>query len=599
MWGAYALWMADKTKINEDLREEARRLYWQGWRVARIAEQMGVKSSTIYSWKDRDNWERASATEKIEETLVADTNALIAKPERTRKDEQRIAANLRYMEQTAKIKKYEAGGEKKVLNPELSNRGRKTNAVKNELTEEDVDKLKAWFADTFLKWDYQKRWYQARLKYQIRNILKSRQIGATYYFAHEALLDALETGDNQIFLSASKMQAHIFRSYIQKTVWEVCGVELKGEHLDFPNGATLYFLATSKKTAQGYHGHLYLDEYFWIHGFEEFQRVTSGMAMHSKWRETYFSTPSSMAHEAYPFWTGEHFNVGRPKSEHIQCELSHTALVAGLLCADGHWRNMVTIEDAIRDGCDLFDIESLRRKYPPATFANLLMCKFIDDSASAFNFAQIKKGMVDSWVTWANDFTPLAARPFGDRGVWVAYDPSRSRDDAAFVVLAPPLVPGGKFRLLEKHSWNNIPFEDQVAKIFKICEKYNVEYFGVDTSGIGNPVFESIVKKFPNATPIVFNIPVKERLVIKAQTIFRQGRFEFDQSLIDVVTSFTSIKKTTTGTQITYDSGRSSTTGHADVAWAIMLALDKEDITAALPVDESLGQTSESFIEPC
>lgn len=579
-----------------DNRERARRLYWQGWRVTAIAEELGEKRSTVYSWQKRDEWERASAVDRIEQTLEADTCRLIALPERSRADEQRIEANLRHLERCAKIKKYEASGEGKVLNEKLANRGAKTNQQKNHLDEEDVDKLKAWFAETFLKWKYQKRWWEARLKYQIRNILKSRQIGATYYFAHEALLDALETGDNQIFLSASKLQAHIFRTYIVQTVFQVCGVELKGEHISLPNGAVLYFLATNKRSAQGYHGHLYLDEYFHIFGFAEFQRVTSGMAMHKKWRETYFSTPSSMAHEAYPFWTGEHFNEGRPKSEHIKVDVSHQALRNGKLCEDGHWRNMVTVEDAAEDGCDLFDIPALRRKYAPAAFDNLLMCKFIDDTASAFKFDEIRRGMVDSWDVWSEDFTPLAARPYGKLPVWCGYDPSRTRDDAAFVVIAPPMESGGKFRLLEKHSWNNMPYEDQAREIFKIMARYNVEYLGVDVSGQGKGVFELIQKKFPRATPIVYSIETKNRLVLKAQAVIRARRFEFDTSHHEVVASFTSIRKSARNGQVTYDAGRSQQTGHADLAWAIMHALDNEPLTAALD-DEETGSVSQSFME--
>ncbi len=38
--------------------------------------------------------------------------------------------------------------------------------------------------------DYQRHWWEAGNKHRIRNVLKSRQIGATYYFAHEALIDA-------------------------------------------------------------------------------------------------------------------------------------------------------------------------------------------------------------------------------------------------------------------------------------------------------------------------------------------------------------------------------------------------------------------------
>ncbi|HAI1440814.1 TPA: hypothetical protein HIT88_005174, partial [Escherichia coli] len=54
----------------------------------------------------------------------------------------------------------------------------------------------------------------AGLEHRIRDILKSRQIGATFYFSREALLRALKTGHNQIFLSASKTQAYVFREYI-------------------------------------------------------------------------------------------------------------------------------------------------------------------------------------------------------------------------------------------------------------------------------------------------------------------------------------------------------------------------------------------------
>lgn len=35
------------------------------------------------------------------------------------------------------------------------------------------------------------------------------------------------------------------------------------------------------------------------------------MASQSHLRSTYFSTPSTLAHDAYPFWSGELFNRGR------------------------------------------------------------------------------------------------------------------------------------------------------------------------------------------------------------------------------------------------------------------------------------------------
>ncbi|MEN1565379.1 terminase family protein, partial [Pseudomonas aeruginosa] len=95
--------------------------------------------------------------------------------------------------------------------------------------------------------DYQKDWYRAGNQ-RTRVILKSRQIGATFYFAREALIDALETGRNQIFLSASKAQAHIFKAYIQSFARDAVGVELKGDPIILPNGAELHFLGTNART---------------------------------------------------------------------------------------------------------------------------------------------------------------------------------------------------------------------------------------------------------------------------------------------------------------------------------------------------------------
>src|SRR5690606_7778573 len=149
--------------------------------------------------------------------------------------------------------------------------------------------------------EYQRAWQRQGEAERIRNILKSRQIGATWYFAREALIDALKTGRNQIFLSASKSQAQVFKHYILQFIQQECDRELKGDPIVLPNGATLYFLGTNARTAQSYHGNLYLDEYFWIPRFLEFRKVASGMALHKKWRQTYFSTPSSLTHSADPF----------------------------------------------------------------------------------------------------------------------------------------------------------------------------------------------------------------------------------------------------------------------------------------------------------
>lgn len=563
-----------------DPRRRARDLFWQGWRISRIAETLGVKVATIHSWKRRDEWDKYDPVERAEASVEARLIALVAKEEKEGRDYKEIDLLGRQMERLARVKKYSKGGGNEAdLNPKVANRnkGPKRQPTRNAISEEEQAKLVDAFMESLFP--YQKTWYRAGLVERVRNLLKSRQIGATWYFAREGLVDALETGRNQIFLSASKAQAHVFKGYIKQFAAEVAGVDLQGDPIVLPNGASLYFLGTNVRTAQSYHGNLYMDEYFWIPKFLEFRKVASGMAMHKLWRLTYFSTPSALSHEAYPFWAGKLFNRGRPKDQQIVLDVSHDALKAGRHCEDGQWRQIVTVLDAIAGGCDLFDIDQLRLDYSPDEFLNLLMCHFIDDGQSMFPLAVMQRCMVDSWVVW-EDFKPLAPRPFGFREVWIGYDPSDSGDSAALVVVAPPLVPGGKFRILERMQFKGMDFEAQAGFIRKMTEIYNVTYIGIDMTGIGLGVYQIVRSFFPAVRGFQYSPEVKVRLVLKAMDVINKGRLEFDAGWTDVAAAFMAIKKTMTqsGRQITFEAGRSEETSHADLAWATMHTLVNEPL---------------------
>ncbi|HEK2658152.1 terminase ATPase subunit family protein [Proteus mirabilis] len=564
-----------------DNRKKAMHLYFSGYRIARIAESLGEKASTIHSWKRRDNWDEINPTERAELTVEARYCNLILKESKEGKDFKEIDLLGRQLERMARIRKYQNGGNETDLNPKIANRnkGERRQPEKNFFSEEQIEKLEDEFRNTLF--EYQKVWYRAG-HHRIRNILKSRQIGATFYFAREAFIDALTTGRNQVFLSASKAQAYMFREYIIKMALEV-DVELRGDPLMLSNGATLYFLGTNARTAQSYHGNLYLDETFWIPKFQELRKVTSGMAIQKHWRQTYFSTPSTMSHEAYPFWSGKLYNRGRKKEDRVEIDISHEALVNGRLCEDGQWRQIVNIEDALRGGCDLFDLEQLKKEYSPDEYNNLLMCHFMDDIESLFNFNMMQNCMVDSWEVW-DDIQPLALRPYGYDPVWVGYDPSKggeNGDSAGCVVIAPPKVPGGKFRILERHQWRGMDFRAQADAIKKITERFYVEYMGIDTTGLGHGVYQNVIQFFPAAREFIYNPNVKNALVIKAYDVISHGRLEFDAQCVDIIQSFTSIRRTTTGSgnRPTYEASRSEESGHADLAWATMHALFNEPLT--------------------
>ncbi|OIX95905.1 oxidoreductase [Serratia fonticola] len=581
------------TTLLLDPRRQASLLYWQGFSVKQIAEMLNQKAPTVQSWKQREKWDAIAPISRVETSLEARIIQLILKGKKEGSDYKEIDLLGRQIERLARVNRYMATGSEADLNPNVANRnkGERKKPKKNFFSEEAITKLEqVFFDDSF---EYQLGWHKAGLAHRIRNILKSRQIGATFYFARESLLRALKTGHNQVFLSASKTQAYVFREYIIQFA-NLVDVELTGDPIVLGNnGAKLIFLGTNSNTAQSHNGDLLVDEIFWIPNFQKLRKVASGMASQKHLRSTYFSTPSTLAHGAFPFWSGELFNKGRKSTkEHVEIDISHNALAAGKLCDDGQWRQIVTIEDALAGGCDLFDLDTLKRENSADDFRNLFMCEFVDDKASVFPFEELQGCMVDSLEEWT-DVNPYAAHPFGDRPVWIGYDPAHTGDSAGCVVLAPPMAVGGKFRILEHHQWKGMDFAAQAEAIKALTEKYRVEYIGIDATGIGQGVFQLVRAFYPAAREIRYSPEVKTAMVLKAKDTIGSGRLEYDIAHTDITKSFMAIRKTMTasGRSATYDASRSEEASHADVAWATMHALLNEPLTAAN------GQPSKSILE--
>lgn len=279
------------TTLLHDPRRQASLLYWQGFSVPQIAEMLQVKRPTVQSWKQRDGWDGIAPISRVESSLEARLIQLIAKPQKTGGDFKEIDLLGRQIERLARVNRYSQTGNEADLNPNVANRnkGERKKPKKNFFSDEAIEKLEELFFDQ--SFEYQLQWYRAGLEHRIRDILKSRQIGATFYFSREALLRALKTGHNQIFLSASKTQAYVFREYIIQFA-RLVDVDLTGDPIVIGNnGAKLIFLGTNSNTAQSHNGDLYVDEIFWIPNFQKLRKVASGMASQKHLRSTYFRHP--------------------------------------------------------------------------------------------------------------------------------------------------------------------------------------------------------------------------------------------------------------------------------------------------------------------
>ena len=288
----------------------------------------------------------------------------------------------------------------------------------------------------------------------------------------------------------------------------------------------------------------------------------------------------------YKLWSGKLFNRGRPKSEQVEIDISHANLKDGKLCEDGQWRQIVNIEDAEKGGCNLFDIKQLKMENSPDEFNQLFMCEFIDDNQSVFKFTMMQRCCVDSMEIWRDyNFTLGYARPFGNREAWIGYDPSYSGDRSALVVIAPPLVDGGKFRLLEYQTFKGGDFQSQANAILAMCNRYNVTRIAIDNTGLGVGVSEIVCKHRPDAICLQYTAELKSRMVLKGLDVIGKGRFEFDYAhAAEIGASFMAIKKQLTNSQrqITYVADRSEEASHADLAWACLQVLLNEPFDGKL-----------------
>ena len=591
---------------NLDPRIQARLLYWQGRRISDIARALGLKAPAVYSWKARDNWDGGTPLQRVAASAEVRLHQLLAQPKKSDADYKEIknlfglmGGNGRSVPEVERVgtalpdvpADVPSGGGlmadavPTIDRPPREQPERRERVPSNRKPEpnsfdsEQIVKVQEIFRAQMF--DYQRFWFDTRVRF--RNLLKSRQIGATFFFAREAFVDALITGKNKVFLSSSRSQAFQFKQYMLDLA-QMVGVELKGDPIRLSNGAVLYFLSTNSRTAQGRHGDLYVDEYFWIPDFAELTRLAKPMASQKQYRITYFSTPSSTAHEAYPFWTGERFNEGRPQSEHIKLDVSHSVLSPGRACEDGQFRQIVTLDDAERGGCTLFDRGQLLLENSPAEFQQLFMCEFVEDGNNVFDLSALQKCSVDSWEEWAAFYKPFAARPVGNLPVWLSYDPADSGDAAALVVVLPPQECGDKFRLIERHTLRGNDFEQQAGFIRQTMDRFNAQKVVIDKTGLGVAVFQLVQPFFPQVLGVQYSQVEKNLMINKMHSLLRSRRVEWELDHKDVTAAFLSIRTATTasGRGLTYVSGRSKELSHSDVAWACLQAFYQEPLDGSM-----------------
>lgn len=603
-------------RYSDDTKALARSLFIKRATVPDISRETGVPRRTLYDWIEKDDWHNLVKHDDIEDAYNRRILTILNSPETLTPAQLNEVEKLegllaKHKKATTQTKVVQLPGEPNALQAEAHElqgqltldaaekvasaqpkKGRKKR-VKNDFRGIDRDTLLALAKKKLFRY----QWVELEKllndpgneTFRRRFYLKSRQIGWTFYASLEAFVLALIDGRNKAFLSASKNQSRLFKRYILAFAMEWFEIEIKGGDevtIQTDHGpVTFWFLSTNSSTSQGPSGDVYLDEVFWIRDFKKLNDLAGAIASHKHYRKTYFSTPSTKSHDAYQLWSGEEYQKVQEKRPHLPPFVmpNKKQLQKGCAANDEMYRKVITIHDAMAGGCDLFSLQQLEIENVPETFRQLYECEFIDDQNSAFVLNQLLDCAAndDRW----HGFSPNQPRPYGNRPVAIGYDPSRTRDSAEVVVLALPTTPGGRFTLLERVTMIGENWQFQANTIKPLCEKYNVVFMGIDCTGPGNGVFEQVQAFYPAATPIHYSVDTKTRLVLKAQSIITKNRIRWSCEFTDIPMAFMAIRRQSTGNGITYVAARDKNIGHADVAWAIMHALQCEELTSDTPND--------------
>ncbi|MCX8962718.1 hypothetical protein EHW64_16715 [Erwinia psidii] len=146
---------------------------------------------------------------------------------------------------------------------------------------------------------YQQRWFISQKR--IRHITKTRQCGADWYFSLEALIDAIETGRSQYFLTPNSGCSLSWNRDRIVHFASLVGVDIEPDDLiRLHNGAEIRFFGEGSSMAC-FHGNAYVSEYAWADNPRRLFLAGRSLSMHSKYRFTAYTSPSEST-EAFRLW---------------------------------------------------------------------------------------------------------------------------------------------------------------------------------------------------------------------------------------------------------------------------------------------------------
>ncbi|MCK9309115.1 MAG: terminase family protein [Candidatus Cloacimonetes bacterium] len=377
-----------------------------------------------------------------------------------------------------------------------------------------------------------------------RIVNKSRQIGFSLSLALDAISGALVRERNQLIVSASKKNAEVVMNYVR---WHLEGMNMlaavdKEGFIELANGKHLMVCSTNWRTARGFNGDVYLDEFaFTIRDKEIWQAIVPSITAVSG-RVTVVSTPKSRIDKFWQIYDGK----------------------------SSKWsKHCITIHDAIRDGFPV-DIDELRELFDPEEFAQAYECIPLDTAESYIPYTLIEPCIYDPLSEAFEALVLSMPESKGKRSYVYGVDIGRTKDETA---VAETFRHDMVTWCAGIQSWQKMPFRTQKERLLGLAGNPCTELLVIDKGGIGMNLHEDLAFAFPSKIRGVSFAPaVKERMAKKLKIAFEEKKIRIpnDPSLISHILSIRrSANKTSTFSYNTEDSEH-----HGDKFWALALAYD-------------------------
>jgi phage FluMu gp28-like protein len=392
---------------------------------------------------------------------------------------------------------------------------------------------------------YQRRYMACNAR--VSRWTKARQVGFSHALAAKGVMRALG-GSVNVILSASQLlsdntlaKARAHARFLEGAGFPRARLQRdRSSFIAFPGGGEVISLPANPRTARGFTGHVYLDEFAYHSDPEGIWDAAAAIAARGDYAIDIVSTPNGASGLFYEWHQ-------RPP--------------------EGWFSDEVSVDRAIREGCRV-DIAKLwdLAGHDERIFAQWYRCVFLDGTLQ-----YIPTAMVDRALHWTGQ-TP---RELLSRGTFYAgLDIGREND---LTVLTVAVAYDGKAFILPPWTCKRTSFAAQKDMIHAVRAKFGWDKLYIDATGLGMQFSEEMVEEFGDdeAVAVTFTNKVKEDLATRALQWFRDDRVRFPRGKDgqELHRETCEVRRVVTGAgNVVYEVPRTKD-GHGDRWWSMCLAL--------------------------